>query len=86
MNLRSKNVFFLSMILGTLGASLLGDLITKNLSDRGAVRAQEGTIRADYGFTKNLTPHPLTNFEIQRYYQKNLDSLVFIVEIIYPIK
>ena len=43
---------FLSMFLGTLGASLLGDLLTKNLSDRGVIRAGEGTIRADYGSKK----------------------------------
>ena len=39
---------FLSMLLGTLGASLLGDLLTKNLSDRGVIRAGERTIRAGY--------------------------------------
>ena len=39
---------FLSLLLGTLGASLLGDLLTKNLSGRGVIRAGEGTIRADY--------------------------------------
>ena len=39
---------FLSMVLGTLGASLLGDLLTKNLSDRDVIRAGEGTIRAGY--------------------------------------
>ena len=50
---------FLSMILGTLGASLFGDLLTKNLSGRdvirsgeGAIRAGEGTIRAGYGSKK----------------------------------
>ena len=32
---------FLSMRLGTLGASLFGDLLTKNLSGRGAIRARE---------------------------------------------
>ena len=37
---------FLSMLLGTLGASLLGDLLTKNLSRKGTVRAGEVTIRA----------------------------------------
>ena len=37
---------FLSMLLGTLGASLLGDLLTKNLSGRGVIRAGEGAIRA----------------------------------------
>ena len=33
---------FLSMLLGTLGASLLGDLLTKSLSRKGTVRAGEG--------------------------------------------
>ena len=36
---------FLSMLLGTLGASLLGDLLIKNLSGRCVIRAGEGTIR-----------------------------------------
>ena len=40
---------FLSMLLGTLGASLLGDLLTKNLSGKRTVRAGEGTIRAAEG-------------------------------------
>ena len=57
------------MLLCTLGASLLGDLLTKNLSGRGVIRAGEGTIRAGYESKKNLTPHTLTNFEIQTYYQ-----------------
>ena len=43
---------FLLKLLGTLGASLLGDLLTKNLSGRGAIRAGEGTIRAGYGSKK----------------------------------
>ena len=43
---------FLSVFLGTLGASLLGDLLTKNLSGRGVIRAGEGTIRAGYGSKK----------------------------------
>ena len=30
---------FLSMLLGILGASLFGDLLTKNLSGRGVIRA-----------------------------------------------
>ena len=40
---------FLSMLLGTLGASLLGDLLTKNLSGKGVIGASEGTIRAGEG-------------------------------------
>ena len=40
---------FLSMLLGTLGASLLGDILSKDLSGKGVLRAGEGTIRAGYG-------------------------------------
>ena len=40
---------FLSMLLGTLGASLLGDVLSKGLSGRGVIRAGEGKIRAGYG-------------------------------------
>ena len=40
---------FLSMLLGTLGASLLGDVLSKGLSGRGIIRAREETIRAGYG-------------------------------------
>ena len=52
------------MLLGTLGAFLLGDLLTKTFSGKG-IGAGEGVIRAGYGSKK----HPLTNFEIQAYYQ-----------------
>ena len=40
---------FLSMLLGTLGASLLGDVLSKGLSGKGVIRAGEGTIRAGKG-------------------------------------
>ena len=67
---------FLSMLLGTLGASLLGDIFSKDLSGKGVIRAGEGTIRAGYGSKRpslktflTLPVHPLTNFEIQEYYQ-----------------
>ena len=43
---------FLSMLLGILGAYMLGDLLTKNLSGRGVIRAGEGTNRAGYGSKK----------------------------------
>ena len=35
---------FLSILLGTLGASLLGDILSKGLSGKGILRAGEGTI------------------------------------------
>ena len=49
---REQKGGFLSMLLGALGASLLGDLLTKNLSGKGTVRAGEGTVRAVEGVRK----------------------------------
>ena len=40
---------FLGMLLGTLDASLFGDVSSKGLSGKGVIRAGEGTIRAGYG-------------------------------------
>ena len=45
---------FLSMLLGTLSASLLGDLLAKKLSGEGVIRAGGGTIRAGYGSKSSL--------------------------------
>ena len=61
---------FLSMLLGTLGASLLGNLLT---GGKGIMRAGDGIVRAGSGSKKNnlnsLLPfHPLTNIEISEYY------------------
>ena len=61
---------FLSMLLGTLGASLLGIILV----GKGVIRAGEGTARSSSkrsSFKKNflIPPHPLKNFEIQTYYQ-----------------
>ena len=62
---------FLNMSLGTLGASLLGDLLTKSLSGKGTVRTGEGFLRAREGIKKKalMPAHLLTNFEIQEYYK-----------------
>ena len=54
---------FLPLLLVTLGAILLGSL----LSSKGVIRAGEGTIRACLDFI--MMPHPLTNLEVQKYYQ-----------------
>ena len=58
---------FLSMLLGTLGASLLGNL----LNGKGIMRAGEGIVRAGEGSeSKKKKPfHPLTNIEINEYYK-----------------
>ena len=62
---------FLGMLLGTLGASLLGNLLT---GGKGIVRAGDGIVRAGEGSKKknlnSLLPfHPLTNIEISEYYK-----------------
>ena len=62
---------FFSMLLGTLGASLLGNLAT---GGKGTMRACDGIVRAGSGSKKNklnlLLPfHPLTNIEINEYYK-----------------
>ena len=46
---KEQRAGFLSTLLGTLGASLLGDVLSKGLSGKGVIRAGEGTIRAGYG-------------------------------------
>ena len=46
---KEQREVFLSMLLGTLGVSLLGNLLTKNLSGKGVIRAGEWVIRAGYG-------------------------------------
>ena len=50
---------FLSMLLGTLGASLLSDILSKGLPGKGVIRAGEGTIRAGYGSKRSS----LKNFD-----------------------
>ena len=70
---------FLSMLLGTLGASLLGNLLT---GGKGIMRAGDGIVRAGNGIVRAgagkgskkkplnlLLPfYPLTNIEISEYY------------------
>ena len=46
---REQKGGFLSMLLGTLVASLHGDLFTKKLSGKGTVRPGEGFLRAGEG-------------------------------------
>ena len=67
---------FLGMLLGTLGASLLGNLLKggKGMmrAGEGIVRAGDGIVRACEGSKKKLNLllpfHPLTNIEISEYY------------------
>ena len=59
------------MFLGTLGASLLGALLTKGSSGQGTVRAAEGFVIEGEGINKKalMSVYLLTNFEIQEYYR-----------------
>ena len=58
------------MLLGTLGASLLGNLLT---GGKGIMRAGDGIVRAGSGSKKKLNSllpfHSLTNIEISEYYK-----------------
>ena len=56
---------FLGMLLSTLGASLLGNLLT----GKGTIRA--GEVATEMGQRRGILmpPHLSTNFEIQKYYQ-----------------
>ena len=60
---------FLSMLLGTLGASLLGNLLT---GGKGMTRAGEGSVARELNPPPPLNSllhfHPLTNIEINEYY------------------
>ena len=56
---------FLGISLGTIGASLLGNL----LAGKFTIRAGEETIKAGKKFL--MPPHPLTNFKIQKYYEND---------------
>ena len=57
---------FLSMLLGTLGASLLGNLLT---GGKGIVRAGEGIVRASEG-VKKKTKFTVTFSSINKYGNK----------------
>ena len=53
------------MLLGTLGVSLLGNLLT----GKGIIRAGEGAIATSRERDTIRAGQDLTNFEIQKYYQ-----------------
>ena len=85
---------FLSMLLGTLGASLLGNLLTsgkgmmtageRSVASRGKGEGK-GIVRAGEGSKKNLNLllpfYPLTNIDINNTIKMNLDLMVCILEI-----
>ena len=62
---------FLSILLGTLGASSHGDLSTKTLSGKGTVRPGEGFLRAGEGIKQKSinASTSFNNFEIKEYYK-----------------
>ena len=58
------------MLLGTLGASLLGNLLT---GGKGIMRAGDGIVRVGSGSKKKLNSllpfRPLTNIDLSKYYK-----------------
>ena len=68
---------FLGILLGTLGTSLLGNMLEGKrviTGSDGVIRADEGVIRGGDGVSSSrseflIALHPLTNFEIQKHYQ-----------------
>ena len=69
---------FLGMLSGTLGASLLGYMLAEKEILRAAYvnKEEKGILRASYGSERSsilnfflIPPHPLTNFERQKFYQ-----------------
>ena len=64
---------FLSMLLGTLGASLLGNLLSGMgiVSTASGIKKRRRNCKSWYWKTMGflMPSHPLTNFEIQNYYE-----------------
>ena len=56
---------FLGMLSGTLGASLLGYMLV----EKGILRASYGSEWSSILIFFLIPPHPLTNFERQKFYQ-----------------
>ena len=73
-NAKQQSGGFLSILLSTLGASLLGDMLFDK-KDKGVIRAGKGTAKVSYGSKRSslkkilILIHPLTNFETEAYYQ-----------------
>ena len=64
---KSQSGAYISLLLGTIASSMLGNLLT----GKRTVTAGEGTIRAGEGILKKalIPTHPLTNIEIREYYE-----------------
>ena len=75
--IKEQKVEFLSMLLGTLGASLLG--IVRVGSGNKKEKGKNWHLKR-FGFL--MLPHPLTNFKIQKYYQNEPRFNVVFQEII----
>ena len=71
---KKQKIVFLSTLQGTLGASLLGNLLAGKVIVRaGSVKKKRERNCENWHWKKRLgflmLPHLLTNFEIQNYYQ-----------------
>ena len=70
---KEQNGGFLSMLLGILGATLLGNMLARKVIVRAGYENKqgEGIVTDGYEYNKKILipPHPLTNFERRKYYQ-----------------
>ena len=68
MKLKKQEGVFLGMLLGTLGASMLGKMLAK----KGVVRPGKGVIIADKGYNNmnymNKNVYLCSTFKLYRYY------------------
>ena len=76
---------FLSMLLGTLGASLLGNLLAGKEIVRAGSGNKKGIVRDGTGKKIGflMPPHHLTNFEIQSIIKMNQELMVFFQDLVF---
>ena len=76
---------FLSMLLGTLGATLLGNLLAGKEIVRAGSGNKKGIARDGTGKKIGflMLPHHLTNFEIQSMIKMNKKLMVFFQDLIF---
>ena len=75
------------MLLSKLGARLIGNMLSgKGINRAGVIRITRAGNESQFKKNLLISSYPLTNFEIQQYYQNKPRFNGVIIEIIYVIK
>ena len=75
------------MLLSKLGARLIGNMLSgKGINRAGVTRITRAGNESQFKKNLLISSYPLTNFEIQQYYQNKPRFNGVIIEIIYVIK